>query len=71
MNEIQNHLDRALEPQEMEWEWKRGPRVLRGKRLPYIAFKPEGRTCLGWRARYVQDRSRICPCQRSDMSGAN
>jgi hypothetical protein len=47
VEEIQNHLGRALEPQEMEWEWKRGPRVLRGKRLPYIALKPEGRTCPG------------------------
>jgi hypothetical protein len=47
VEEIQNHLGRALEPQEMEWEWKRGPRILKGKRLPYIALKPEGRTCPG------------------------
>jgi hypothetical protein len=71
VEDIQNHLGRALEPQEMEWEWKREPRVLRGKRLPYITLKPEGRTCLGWRARYVRDRSWICLGQRLNMSGAN
>jgi hypothetical protein len=53
---IQNHLGRALAPQEGEWRGNKRPRVLRGTQPSiYIPSNPKDR--------YVQARGRTCPVQ--------